>query len=235
VSDDGIIWKNKLALGFTLLLTFNNFEVKTEVLTEGPHVAGLTQELRGGERIQDLVAATAQLARQAEEQAHGPEYPYEAEQPQTVDQVREQFDSWEHKLDDLDHETEDLEDTAKQLTEGSRRDESQALLELQQARQAALDELLESQKRDDAEKHKENAGFRKDLAERHAGSPSQEMYLQKFDDVVVADKNDRDDKYAGQVRELDEHWQEKFKELDMHPLTIPTVPDHDRDDDDKQR
>jgi hypothetical protein len=235
MSDDGIIWKRKLALSFTLLLTFNNFEVKTEVLTEVPHVAGPSQELRRGERIQDLVAATAELARQAQEQAHAPEYPYEAEQPQTVDQVREQFDSWEHKLDDLDHETEELEDAAKELTEDTRRDKPQALLELQQARQAALDELLESQKRDDAEKHKENAEFRKDLAARHADSPDQEMYLQKFDDVVEADKNDRDDKYASQVRELDEQWQEKFKELDEQPLTTPTGPDRDRDDEDKQR
>jgi hypothetical protein len=239
MSDDWIVSIKMMTMGFALLSAINNFEVKTEVLMEGPHIAEYSQEWRGDEmRIQDLRAAAAELAGQEQEQVHAPEYLYEAEQPQTVDQVREQADSWEHKLDDLDQDMGDLADAVKMLTETEeerRREDPPAISELLQARQEALEELLETQRRDDAEKQAENAEFRKDLAERHAGSPAQEMYLKKFDDVVEADKKDRDDKYAAQVRELDGQWQQKFKEFDKQPLTIPTVQDHDRDDEDKQR
>jgi hypothetical protein len=237
MSDDAILWIKNMTMGLVLLSASNNIVVKTELLIEGPHIAGYAQEWHSEEKqIQDLRVVAAELAQQLEKEKIGdPAYLYEVGQPRTIDQISEQTDSWEHKLDDLDHEMEDLADVTRTLTEteeARRREDPQAILELQQARQAALEELLESQERDDGEKRAENAEFRKDLAERHAGSPDQEMYLRKFDDVVEADKKDRDDKYAAQVRELDEQWQQKFSEFDKQPLTIPV---RDHDDEDKQR
>jgi hypothetical protein len=237
MSDDWIVWIKKITMGVVLISTINNFEVKTAVLMEYSHVMEYSQESRRDDiPIQELRAAAASAELAGQEQVHGPEYLYEAQQPQTLDQVQEEANSPDHELEHLDHELEHLAEVTKSLTEteeDKRREDPQAILELLQGRQAALDGLLESQKRDDAEKHAENVGFREDLAERHAGSPDQEKYLNKFDDVVEADKADRDDKYAAQVRELDEQWQQKFKEFDEQPLTIPTVPDRDRDDEDR--
>src|ERR1017187_4845456 len=225
MNDRGIFSFKNLILGAALILQIEKIDIQTlelagafdqpsqEIVQEHFEPPPALHALQGRQKLAEEVATNP-----------SPESRDDAPQPQGNEEPPKE--ALHDILDAVDEFAEKLTETEKDR----RSEEPQAILELLQARQADLDALLESQKRDDAEKHAENAEFRKELAERHVGSPDQEKYLQKFDDVVEPEQKDRDGKYAAEVRGLDEQWQQKFKEFDKQPLAIPTVPDRDRDD-----
>jgi hypothetical protein len=232
VSDNWIAYMRNLIFIGALFSTIENTVIPPEVL-DAHDVPGSAQMLSKDDLAIQVLAEAADrgqaLPGRVQQEAEKPS-------PQGPDLARE-VESLNKQMDDRDDNLGDLQDIAESLTETAEDRRRRSLDELSQElltdRQADLEGLQARQKEERDDRSATMTEQRKELKKRYAGSPDQEGHLEKFDQLRKEDAKEMADEHNDQIKQLDQEWQQKFKDLEEHPEAKPSPPPkRDRDDDD---
>jgi hypothetical protein len=104
--------------------------------------------------------------------------------------------------------------------------EVEAQIALREAWDVERDVLLEKQAGEVVKAETMAAKARSTVEDRTAGSPEQQQRLDDFDKTFGEYRKDMADRHGAEIRQLDDKWQEKFREFEQDHGRVEVYPEH---------